>query len=95
MVRKTDGSSLRAGASRSGGAAKKGEFPRRAPLFTAAWWARALGGDHPRPSCRFCAAGTIRPAGSRAPDLPGMPMGRGGCGVAKPGPALAHLQSGS
>lgn len=75
------------------GAAKKGEFPERAPLFTAAWWARAPGGHHPRPSCRLCATGRIRPTGSRAPGFPGLPVGRGDCVVSKPGPAPARLQS--
>lgn len=64
MVRKIDdGSSVRAATARSRGAPKKGEFPGLAPLFTAAWWARAPSGDHPRPSCRFCAAGRSDPRG--------------------------------
>lgn len=63
---------------------KRESFLRRAPLFTAAWWARAPGGDHPRPSCGFCAAGTIRPAGSRAPGFPSQRLGRGGCGSQNP-----------
>lgn len=49
----------------------------------------------PRPSYRLCAAARIWPARSSAAGFPGLPVGRGGCGVTGPDPTPARLQAAS